>query len=93
MGLDIRIPIGLMFVIFGVLVGGYGLATAGSEIYARHSIGININLWWGLAMLAFGAIMLWLGRRGTGAMHSSDESPEGALIEEAERRSGLERND
>lgn len=64
MGLDIRLPIGLMFSIFGVLVGGYGLVTGGSEIYERHSLGININLWWGLAMLLFGAVMLWLARRG-----------------------------
>jgi hypothetical protein len=43
MGLDIRLPIGLMFTILGVLVGGYGLATRGSAIYVRHSLGININ--------------------------------------------------
>ena len=90
MGLDIRIPIGLMFVIFGILVGGYGLATGGSEIYQRHSLGININLWWGLAMLAFGAVMLVLGRRGTGGMRSSEVSPEGRAMEESEHRRGVE---
>lgn len=66
MGLDIRIPIGLMFTIFGVLIGGYGLLSRGSEIYERHSLGININLWWGLVMLLFGGFMLWLGRRSAG---------------------------
>lgn len=64
MGLDIRIPIGLMFTIFGLLIGGYGALSRGSEIYERHSLGININLWWGLVMLLFGGVMLWLGRRG-----------------------------
>jgi hypothetical protein len=63
MGLDIRTPIGLMFSIFGVLLAGYGLATRGSEIYQR-SLGYNINLEWGVVLLAFGLVMLWLGRKG-----------------------------
>jgi len=33
-------------------------------IYAR-SLGVNINLEWGIVMLLFGALMLFLGRRGT----------------------------
>mgnify|MGYP001577559798 CR=1 FL=1 len=63
MGLDIRTPIGLMFGIFGVLLVGYGLMTAGSDIYQR-SLGLNINLAWGAVLLAFGGVMLWLGRKG-----------------------------
>ncbi len=66
MGLDIRLPIGLMFTVFGVLVGGYGVATRGSTMYARHSLGININLWWGGALLIFGGVMLLLARRRSG---------------------------
>lgn len=73
MGFDIRLPIGLMFSIFGVLLAGYGLLTSGSEMYARHSLGLNINLWWGLAMLAFGVVMLLLARRGASALHSGNE--------------------
>ncbi len=61
MGLDIRTPIGLMFSIFGVLLTGYGLATSGSPIYER-SLGNNINLEWGVVLLLFGGVMLWLGR-------------------------------
>jgi len=64
MGIDLRLPIGLMFALFGILLSVYGAATRGAEMYARHSLGININLWWGLAMLAFGAAMLLLARRG-----------------------------
>jgi hypothetical protein len=64
MGIDLRLPIGLMFALFGILLSGYGAFTRGAEMYARHSLGININLWWGLAMLAFGAAMLLLARRG-----------------------------
>ena len=63
MGLDIRTPIGLMFGIFGLLLTGYGLMTRGSEIYQR-SLGYNINLEWGIVLLVFGAVMLWLGRKG-----------------------------
>ena len=63
MGLDIRTPIGLMFSIFGVLLTGYGFVTRGSDVYQR-SLGYNINLEWGLVLLAFGAVMLYFGRRG-----------------------------
>ena len=61
MGLDIRQPIGLLFSVFGVLLIAFGLFS-NHAIYAR-SLDINVNLWWGLVMLAFGAIMLWLSRR------------------------------
>lgn len=56
MSLDLRLPIGLMFSIFGLLLSGYGLASD-RAIYAR-SLGINVNLWWGLALLVFGLVML-----------------------------------
>ena len=59
MGLDIRTPIGLMFSVFGVILTIYGF-TSDRAIYAR-SLGINVNLVWGLALLAFGAGMLLLG--------------------------------
>jgi hypothetical protein len=66
MGLDIRTPIGLMFSVFGVILTAYGLL-GDQAIYAR-SLGINVNLFWGLALLVFGAIMLLLGaRRGQSA--------------------------
>jgi hypothetical protein len=61
-GLDIRTPIGLMFGIFGLLLVGYGLLTNGSAIYQR-SLGINVNLWWGLVLLLFGGVMLFLSSR------------------------------
>jgi hypothetical protein len=61
MTLDIRIPIGLLFAILGALLVAYGLVSD-PAIY-RRSLGININLWWGLAMLVFGALMITFGRR------------------------------
>lgn len=57
MGLDIKIPIGLMFAIFGVILGIYGLATEGNEMYIK-SLNYNINLWSGAAMFVFGLVML-----------------------------------
>ena len=53
--LDIRTPIGLMFIIIGILVGAYGLM-ADKAIYAA-SLGHNINLMWGLVMLVVGGIL------------------------------------
>ena len=66
MKLDVRLPIGLMFSIFGALLTAFG-AVSDKAIYERHSLGININLKWGLVLLAFGLIMLFfaLRRRGT----------------------------
>jgi hypothetical protein len=58
MGLDIRLPIGLMFSLVGLLLAGYGLITKSSDIYQTHSLGININLIWGLVLLVFGSFML-----------------------------------
>jgi hypothetical protein len=74
MNMDIRLPIGLLFALFGALLALYGLATGFSQptMYER-SLEININLWWGLVMLLFGAIMTWLGRRGTAARPAKAE--------------------
>jgi hypothetical protein len=63
MNLDLRLPMGLMFLIVGGILSVYGLVTMGSPIYAK-SVGMNINLIWGLVMLVFGATMFLLGRRG-----------------------------
>ena len=57
---DIHIPIREMFSMMGLLLGLYGLSTSGSEMYAR-SLGMNINLYWGCAMLLFGVLMLIFG--------------------------------
>ena len=61
MGLDIRLPIGLMFTVFGLLLVVYGFISDKS-IY-RRSLGLNVNLGWGAVLLVFGVAMLVLGRR------------------------------
>lgn len=75
MGFDIRLPIGMMFSVFGLLVAGYGAATSGDDMYARHSLGINVNLWWGIAMLVFGAVMLLLTRRTPARIEAARSEP------------------
>jgi hypothetical protein len=59
MDLDVRLPIGLMFSIFGVLLGGFGLLSD-PRIYQEHSLGINVNGIWGAVLLLFGLAMLGL---------------------------------
>ncbi len=66
MGLDIRWPIGLMFSIIGVILVVYGAATGSSEMYQR-SLGMNINLVWGLLLLVFGLLMLLSAKIAAGA--------------------------
>ncbi|MCX6284454.1 MAG: hypothetical protein NTW31_09495 [Bacteroidetes bacterium] len=60
MGIDIKIPIGLMFTIFGLLLTAYGFFTRLDASLYKPSLGININLWSGLGMLILGVIMLAL---------------------------------
>ncbi len=61
MRVDIRLPLGLMFVVLGFLLAIYGIFSD-PEIYER-SLGVNINLAWGTIMLLFGAILLILNFR------------------------------
>jgi len=63
MNFDLRLPIGIMFSLFGLILTIFGLISD-KAIYAEHSLGININLIWGIVMLVFGASMLFLALRG-----------------------------
>lgn len=51
--LDLKLPIGWLLAAYGVLLTVYGLL-AKKEIYAI-SFGINVNVIWGILMLAIGA--------------------------------------
>ncbi|MGA7859667.1 MAG: hypothetical protein WCA11_17155, partial [Terracidiphilus sp.] len=62
--LDLRIPMGLMFTLAGLILTFFGFATKGDAALYAKSLGINANLWWGLVLLAFGLTMFLLGRRG-----------------------------
>ena len=89
MGLDIRMPMGLMFSALGGALTVFGLFSDAS-IYAR-SLGYNVNLWWGLFVMLFGLTFLYYGRRGTSAMKPAEFSPEGRAIEEMEAATHKER--
>ena len=53
--MDLRFPVGLLFLVLGALLAGYGGVTnAPAEAGPRA----NVNLIWGAAMLVFGALML-----------------------------------
>ena len=80
MSLDLRIPLGLMFLIVGAMLSIYGLATRGSDIYLR-SAGMDINLIWGIVMLVFGLSMFLLGRY-------SDRHPKAPPVEGTARPLG-----
>jgi hypothetical protein len=60
MGLDIRWPIGIMFTLISVLLIIEGVLNGASA----QSLGININLIWGVVLLVFGALMLLGAARG-----------------------------
>jgi hypothetical protein len=77
MGLDIRWPIGLMFSLIGALLTGYGAMTGSDTDLYKRSLGININLYWGLVLLLFGLIMLVLAWRGKSEVQGAGaKSPE-----------------
>jgi hypothetical protein len=61
MRFDIRLPIGLMFLLIGALLVSYGLFTTPVDV--DRSAGYNVNAWWGGLMTLFGLAMLGLARR------------------------------
>lgn len=76
MGLDIRTPIGMMFLAKGILMAIYGMMTSGDTAMYQRSLGLNINLIWGAVMIVFGIIMLAMGRMGSSPAESlADPDP------------------
>lgn len=63
MGLDIRIPLGLIFLSIGGIMTLFGIFTHADAALYERSLGINLNLAWGGIMIAFGAIMFFIGKR------------------------------
>ena len=61
MGLDIRLPIGAFFSLIGLVLTGYGWL--GNKAIYQQSLGINVNLAWGIVLLIFGLIMVFVGRK------------------------------
>jgi hypothetical protein len=61
--MDVRLPIGGLLSILGLLIAGYGLATAGDNQLYTKSLSFNVNLSWGIVMFVFGVALLGLVRR------------------------------
>jgi hypothetical protein len=76
MGLDIRLPIALLFAVLGGLLAIFG-AFSDRSIYSR-SLGINVNLLWGSILFIFGTA-LWLaakmGAKAASAKHRAPNQP------------------
>ncbi|HET9088082.1 MAG TPA: hypothetical protein VFN53_11210 [Acidobacteriaceae bacterium] len=74
MGLDIRLPVGMLFVITGGMMTVYGLFTRGSAIYEK-SLYLNVNLIWGLILFLFGLLLLLLAGTARGTKPPADGKP------------------
>jgi hypothetical protein len=58
--LDLRIPSGWFFAIVGLILCGLGVLSPGIRAALTD---VNVNLYCGLVMLSFGALLLVLARR------------------------------
>jgi hypothetical protein len=61
MNFDLRMPIGLIFTFYGLVLGLYGLFSD-PAVY-KKSLGLNVNRDWGLLLLVFGLWMLTMAVR------------------------------
>ena len=73
MRFDIRIPIGLLFSLIGLLLLSQGLLEADAP--RTHVAGMNINAGWGAVLVMFGIGMLWLARRHARALRDRPDKP------------------
>ncbi|HXN52655.1 MAG TPA: hypothetical protein VN943_12025 [Candidatus Acidoferrum sp.] len=74
MGIDIRLPLGILFLLVGSILVVYG-AASDPTLY-RQSLGINVNLYWGVVLLIFGALMFMLSRRSARAAARAENAPQ-----------------
>jgi hypothetical protein len=74
MGIDIRLRLGILFLLVGSVLVVYGAASDPS-LY-RQSLGINVDLYWGVVLLAFGALMYALSRRAARAEARTGNAPQ-----------------
>jgi hypothetical protein len=74
MNFDLRLPVGLMFTLFGAILSLYGLMSD-TAIY-KKSLGLNINLAWGAVLLVFGGLMLAFALRAR-SRNSQNPPPKG----------------
>jgi hypothetical protein len=91
--LDVRLPIGGLFTVLGLMLSGYGLLVGSGSASLSAGSSTNVNLWWGIVMLVFGLLLLFGAGRGRRklSVRPAMETIEGESTEERERRLGLER--
>jgi hypothetical protein len=63
MQMDIRLPIGLLFSILGLVITIFGFMTRHAEMYRQHSLNINMNIYTGACLVVFGLFMLFMAIR------------------------------
>jgi hypothetical protein len=73
MGIDIRLPLGALFSLLGLILIVYGGISDPTRY--QQSLGINVNVDWGIVLLAFGLLMLFLARRGARSVASAARKP------------------
>jgi len=57
--MDLRKPIGILFLVYGLILIVYGLANP------HPVLGLNVNAIWGVVLALFGTFMLGLSMRST----------------------------
>jgi len=68
---DARIAMGMFFTLTGTILTAFGMSTRTNAGAYAKSLGIDGNLWWGLALLVFGVVLIMLGRRGQARMEKA----------------------
>jgi len=83
--LDVRLPIGLLFLVLGVMLAIYGYMNPPLEklYFSQVGLPLNINVPWGILMTLFGVVMVSLARLDR-AVALERESKEKAELEQTE---------
>jgi len=76
MSFDLRIPMGSMFALMGLILTAFGTVSSGREAVYASSLGIDVNLWWGPVLLIFGLILLLSERRARKRLQIASTKPE-----------------
>ncbi len=70
MNFDLRTPIGWMFTLTGLILSLFGWSVKDDASFLARTQGINVNLYYGLALLAFGLLLMLFGKRGQKQMET-----------------------
>lgn len=70
---DVRVAVGTFFATIGALLAFFGGLSAHPP--TGRSLGINVDLWWGLVLWVFGTLLLWLAWMARHHMRSRPRHP------------------